>query len=215
MKHLMNKHVFLIGFSLLIIVAAMGQELKNVKLSKEDRTKGIVSKYESAGNAYSSSALVLYASGFYEYEVNFCMGSQFNQGTWRRSKGQLFLKDTIEKDNLPISLKFTSEKDTIGTFAISEIKNLKGEELGDGLVYINNDSTQCLPSIGACLGTFEKIDSVKIVFGNGYRSKWIKVTHHNYSNILPVLETDFLLGNYIPLVHKKYQIMDTYLKPLE
>jgi hypothetical protein len=210
----------LILFTLFYVVActAIGQDLKKVKLTREERDKGIIEKYKAHSAAYHPQGflLLLYANKTYRYEeAGMFQNNFFNTGIWTRTKTQLILQDHINKDNIPIKLEYLSKAGTANPFVFQIVKNLKGEELTDGFVFINNDSTSCLPMMGTCLKEYAKIDSIKFVFENGYRTKWMKLAHNNYAQILPVLQTNIKMYDYGSLRYSKYKIVRSSLKGQE
>ncbi len=189
-----------------------GQDLQNVELSDQDRLNGIERRYEYQGKVHFSCVLLLYKNGKYRYEEEM-MGVKFNIGTWSQEKGEILFKDDLDKNNLPISLKYLEKIDSTQNFVIQIVRNLKSDFLTDGMVYINNDSNQCLPLTGTCLQNFKNIDSLKFVFENGYRSRWIKTTRQDYVQILPILQTDHLMYTYSPLRYFRYKKIKSGLSP--
>lgn len=154
----------------MFFIPALGltQNIKEVKLSKLDSVAGLIKKYlYSPQHGHEFSSIQLHKNGTYRYEYSAMTRTFFNEGQWARSKNELILEDKIDRDNLPITLTYSNEADTNTDFKIRIIKNLKDEELTDGFVYINNDSTQCLPLTGTCTGYYKNIDSIKVVFENG------------------------------------------------
>jgi hypothetical protein len=103
----------------------------------------------------------------------------------------------------------------VNGFKIGILKNLKGQKMEDAMVGINNDSLLCMPSEGICDSNFKSIDSIKIIFENGFSSKWIKISNYKYKKIIPIVQTNFLLSSYIDLDSKRYRLLESSIIPVE
>lgn len=214
------KHVFcrILILALLVFKTSVvfTQNLIKVKLSKKDTSNGVVRKYEyKPRDSHDFTVLMLFKNGKYYYEEKSLTKVLFNEGNWKLSNGVLDLTDNLNKVNLPVGLICMSKSDTANSFKIQIIRNLKGEYLTDGFVYINNDSNQCLPLTGTCLGEYENIDSIKVVFENGFKSKWIPVPCRDYKQLLLILQTELLMSTYTALRNNRFQVFKSYLKPKE
>lgn len=201
----------LLGF---ITSNVFAQTLTKVKLNKLEDSSGVVGRYEyRPKESHDFINLWLYKNGEYHYEEGSLTKVLFNKGKWKLLKNELILFDRLNKDNLPVSLTCLNKTDSTNTFKIQIIRNLKGEYLTDGFVYINNDSNQCLPLTGTCLEKYKNIDSVKVVFENGFKSKWIPVLCQYYKQLSLTLQSNLLMSNYTALRHYKFQVFKSYLKP--
>ena len=196
MKCLIYKLLF--AGLVLIKSNAFTQVLSKSKLSKQHDTTGIVEEYlYKPKESHEFISLRLYKNGEYYYEEGTLSNIFFNVGKWKFLNKELILNDNLDKNNLPVSVICFNKSDTINSFIIRIVQNLKGEYLTDGFVYINNDSCQCLPLTGTCLGKYNSIDSLKIVFENGFKSKWIPVTCQGYKQLGLTLNSNLSMGNSI------------------
>ena len=208
----------LIAFLLMIstgIVHAQHRDntymMKKVKLTQQDISDGIIERYVHYFWE-GGEVLELFKNGRYQYSMGRNGGDRYNEGTWKKIKGELILTDQFDKDNLPIALICLNKADTIYNFVVQIIKNLNGEELTDGFVYINNDSTSCDPLLGSCLQNYSTIDSIKVHFANGYKSKWIKTPCRNYQQLALTLQSKLSMATYDSLYFSKFRVYTTSIK---
>ena len=82
----------------------------------------------------------------------------------------------------------------------------------DALLTINNEKIRCFPSYKICNDNFESIDSIKILFEKKSSSKWLKITQEKYSQIIPIVQVDFMISNYEFFENKKYLITKSALE---
>jgi hypothetical protein len=209
----------IIVFTVLVfaINSTYSQYLKKVNLSNEEKKEGAVEKYEySSVGSYGYVGLLLYKNGTYIYKSFSFAQNLYSDGKWHRVKSVIFLNSKIEKDNIPVKLIYCNsdtlkDKET----KIKMVANLRGETFPDAFVNINNDSINCVPSMDTCFGSFNTIDRIKIVFENGYSSKWIKVVEKEYKRLQPIVQVDFNLSSYVTFKKKKYTFDKTTLKLIE
>lgn len=197
------------------LYTTQAQELKKHKLDREDVKKGVWAYYEyREKDSYGYVGLQLFKNGAYQYKVETAGYSSFSKGKWIMKNKVLLLTSDIKKNDLPVKLNYLIDSPVNASFKISIVKNLKDELLTDAFVYINNDSLQCLPLTETCLGTYDKIDRIKVVFENGMRSKWIKVEHKVYKQLQPVLQLDFNISSYEAIDSEKYKVLKSSIRLL-
>jgi hypothetical protein len=193
------------------------QDLVMRKLTDEDKKNKVHKAYEyNATDHYAVIKLCLYQDGTFYYTLNTFNQAVFSKGKWVQKDDTLILANGIKKGHVPIKLSYSNDSSAlINGFKVAIVKNLKGEEMPDGLVAINNDSNICLPSYGGmCRSDYTSIDSIKIVFENGLTSEWLKIDNR-YKQIIPVVQTNFLISSYMVFDNEKYLIQKTVLKPID
>lgn len=204
-------------FFCLLTISANSQNLKQTSLTMTDKKKGIVSKYEyNATDSYSEIRLIFLKNANFEYTLRTFNQDVFSTGKWARKGNTLTLRSHLSTNNLPVKLVYkTDTSDLINGFKIGVVRNLNGKLMTDGLVNINNDSIQCVPLMSLCYPQLTTIDSIRIVFENGMSSKWIKIEKQDYLQVVPIVQTNFLISSYIVFDNRKYQILKSSLKPIE
>ena len=200
----------------LTTIIVFSQDLEKKVLSETDRKKGILYRYAyECSDSYCEITLTLYKDNNYKYEVKSFMRDVFSSGKWTKKNNILIINSFIQKNEVPVKLVYSNDTSgMIKNFPISIVKNKKNELLLDGLVRINNDSLQCLPMSGVCIGDYKSIDSLKIVFDNGLSSRWLKVENKNFKKIIPVVQTDLSISSYIPL-KRRYKILKSSITILD
>lgn len=134
---------------------------------------------------------------------------------WRQNGNLLELKSIIPTNNVPVKLSFSDTTQLLAGFRIGIVKNLKGEEMPDGLVAINHDSLLCAPSHALCDQDFKSIDSIKVVFENGFSSQWLHVNRKEIRKVTPVIQTTFLISSYVALDNKSYRVSKSGIVPID
>lgn len=84
----------------------------------------------------------------------------------------------------------------------------QGQLEGPALMLIRSE---CLPMIGMCKGSFDKIARVKVVFENGMSSKWITVRGDKNKVAITIL-TDVSIRNYITMNKQLFRLDGNYLR---
>jgi hypothetical protein len=202
---------------ILLVCLAKGQSLKSQKINDEDAKKGIEKKYTwQEAHADGGVQLILFKNHRFKFIVSNLIGAKYGEGPWTIDKDVLILNTDIKKNDVPIEVVCNNDTaGNINNFAISIPRDLKGNELVDCMVRVNNDSTTCLPSYGRCDGSYASIDSIKAVFDNGMTSKWISVPKGNGTQIHITVRIDFSILSYNILDNKKYKIYKDSLVPLD
>lgn len=214
----MKRLIYVVPVFLLVFMASnvFGQILFKRNLSKQPDSIGIADEYQyRPKGSHSYISLRLYKNGNYYYEEGSLTNVLFNEGKWRMLNNELILFDKLDKSNLPVNLICLDKIDTTYSFIVQVVKNLKGQYLTDGFVYINNDSNQCLPFTATCLGKYKSIDSLKVVFENGYKSKWIPVPCNEYKQLALTLQSNISMSGYTALRYSRFRVFKSYLKPKE
>lgn len=206
----------LVLLSILLPYNILGQNLKKVKLSKADIQSGVKWRYEfNETHSFFNKTLWLFKDGRYKFSESSFARDLKSTGIWTLYKNILMLNSDIKKDNVPISISYTY--DTIGIvnrFRFGVVKNRNGEYLTDAFVNINSSSVKCLPLAGGCIGSYNTIDSVRLLFENGFTSQWIKI-EQNDKYVLIKAEIDFKISDYQSFDNFKYQLNSRQLTPVE
>lgn len=196
---------------------AISQDLVLGKLTAKDKANKVKSVYEYHGtDHYSVLRLQLCQNGTFRHTLSSFNQDIFSEGNWIQKDDTLILINSIRIGEVPIELSYSMDTAALlDGFKVGIVRNLKGDEMPDGLVVINNDSVKCAPSYGMCTGTYSSIDSIKVVFENGLYSKWLKLVKRDFVRVIPVVQTDFLISAYMPFDDRKYLIRKSTLKPLD
>lgn len=86
----MRPLIFVTLFSI-VAHSAISQDLKKVKLTKEERETGVTAKYLGYGKGYHGSRFLLFLNADKTYrfeEFAHIYGELFNAGTWSKKNGQ-------------------------------------------------------------------------------------------------------------------------------
>lgn len=211
------KVIFFFSYYCLLSFGVMGQDLAMRKLTDIDMKNKVYRAYEYNGtDHYAALKLTLYHDKTFYYTLKTFYQDVFSKGNWIQRGDTLILENSIKNGHVPIKLLYSNDSSNlINGFRVAIVRNLKGEEMPDGLVAINNDSNICLPSYGGvCRGEYTSIDSIKIVFENGLSSEWFEVGNCNCKEIIPVVQTHFLISSYMVFDKRKYLIRKSILKPI-
>lgn len=203
---------FAIAVIVLYSICGNCQALKREHVTKKDKMNGVFLKFNySAKDSYGVINLILKKDNTYSYSVNTFATHKISEGKWKMVKDLLVLESTFQMDNVPAEISYEKNAKFVDSFDIAVVQNFKGELLMDAFVLINNDTIKCLPMIGKCNASFERIDSVKVVFENGMSSKWITVKSDERKIGLTVL-TDASIGNYLVMNKRKFKLNGNYLR---
>lgn len=197
-------------------IQVKAQNLEMLELTDKDKENNVYRAYEfNAKDHFAVIKLWLYQDGNFYYTLNTFYQDVFSRGKWVQCGDILILTNSIQNGHLPVELSYSNDSSAlINGFEVGIVKNLKGEEMPDGLVAINNDSIWCAPSYGICDYNYSSIDSIKIIFENGLKSEWIKVANKDYVQIIPIVQTNFLISSYMVFDTEKYLIQESILKPI-
>ena len=210
------KYFIWILLSLLVFVVD-GQSLKSQKINEEDIKSNIEKKY-SWQDIHDEGAinLILYKNHRFKFLINGLSGTKRGVGVWRVKNDIVILNTDMKMNSVPVEVVRNSDtKGNVDGFNISIPKDIKGNDLFDCMVRVNNDSTTCLPSYGKCDGHYTFIDSVKVVFGNGMSSQWVSVMGSQRAQIHITIQTDYPISSYYVLDNKKYKIFNDRLVPID
>lgn len=190
-----------------------GQTLKRVSSSKAERVKGTFMKFEYyPKDDFAGCELILKKDGTYSYGQHACVSSSKSEGRWTIHQQVLTLESTLQQDNIPVLL--SNEGGVfVDSSKIAIVRNNRNELLTDAFVLVNSDTVKCLPYAGMCVGSFEKINRVKVLFENGMSSKWIPVEAGRDRVSLIVL-TDEQIAVYMVMHNRRFKMRGRYLKSL-
>jgi hypothetical protein len=71
-----------------------------------------------------------------------------------------------------------------------------------------------MPISGLCFGSYNTIDSVRLIFENGFTSKWMKVLNRPEKYIAIKVETDLEIESYASFDNFRYQIVGNELREI-
>ena len=145
--------------------------------------QGVSLKYSHEEEGAGVVQLLLKTDGTFLYNKNTSADQQISEGKWVLKKEYITLNSTLQKNNIPIKLNYGNNGDFVDDLNIAVVKNIRNLPLTDAFVFVNNDSTKCLPLMGRCNCLFKTIKKVKVVFENGLSSKWISVKKKKPQNI--------------------------------
>ena len=205
--------------SIFVIVTnyVASQTLLMSPLSNDEKKRGVVNKYRYVEKgSYGIITLLMFKNGNFEYEMKSFNRDRVSKGKWKRAKDLIILQSNFKTSKVPVNIAYSSDKSMrINGCKFNAVKNLKGEEITDAMIKINNDTIQCLPSYGSCYGNYTSIDSIKITFENGMSSEWIKISYCETKQIVITVEMDFLPAVYFPFDKLKYKVGKNFLKPIK
>src|SRR5688572_20910119 len=210
-------------------VTTIGQEFNKQKLGKEDISNGVLARYtiESFENAVQ---LTLFKNHLFVYRYKSTGFDQFSQGKWRRNRNFLILTSNVDSNNVSTKCLLL-ESDTIRTYferhkysdtnppvyttPVQVPINLKGELIPDAKVYINNDTTYCFPFFDTCVGGFRMIQRIRVHYGEGFKSKWIRINNSGFKRLLCIAQVDIEFNNYISFKNHRLKIEGDKLKSID
>ncbi|UPK72340.1 hypothetical protein [Chitinophaga filiformis] len=206
------KAFFVVVIVILFSSQLKGQTLTKKKLTKHDIRTGVLMKfYSSANDSYGTVELLLMKDRTFLYNLNAIANNGVSQGKWEIANGVLMLQSSLQIDNVPIEISSDSNRRFVYKSNIAIVENTKHELLTDAVVLINEDSIKCLPMIGSCNGSFDRITRVKVVFENGMSSKWITIEGNKNKVAITVL-TDVPISRYIVMNKQRFILSGKYLK---
>ena len=209
------KIILTISYLLVSNSLLFAQELMKAKCKNEDKKNNLLSSYEyNATDHYMNIKLLLFKDSTFQFTLNSFNRDLFSNGKWTERDSTLILKSNLNSENIPIKLIYSDSVNGISNLKIGVIRNLVGEEMPDALALVNNKSIKCIPSYGICNKEFETIDSIKIFFESGPSSKWLQIEKSKYSQIIPIVEVNFLISNYMFFEDRKYRILNSSIKPI-
>lgn len=210
------KKMMLFIACVLTVGSLNAQNLKKAPRSKEDISNKVWRKYEDIGKVDGGVWLILYANKRYRYHISTTNYNAFSNGSWDRVGMDLFLTSDYDSTNIPITTECLSEQknsENSKTKSIFPIPvNMKGELLSDSRVYINNDSSYCFPFFDTCINSTSSIDSIRVDFGSGFKSRWVTINKTKCSQIAITANIDFELASYLVFKKLKYKIVGSILK---
>jgi len=204
------------------------QNFKKLKLTKQNQIDGVQSIYLNV-EFEGHQKLIIYRNNRFFYEEGGTEYSAYGEGVWKQRSNIITINSSIDSSNVPVKLYYF-DTDTTKTYywgardskleaplyryKVQVPVNLKNNFLPDSRIYINNDSSYCFPYFDTCLGPINTYKKIKIDFGNGYKTKWIKIENKDFKRLLVVAQTEFELKNYLCLKHKKFKIIGNQLKKI-
>jgi len=167
-----------------------------------------------------NQVIQLFQNKRFQYNTSGTSYQRFYVGKWLINKDTLILENGIDLQNIPIVIKYMKDsfKDTTdllrsfnkGPFLMP--RNRKGQLFRDADISINNDSIRYSPFFDTTFGNYKKIDSIRIDFGGGFVTKWVKVKKISGYKILAVAQIDFLLDDYDSTKEQRFKMKHSTLE---
>lgn len=204
--------------SFFVVQMVHSQDLSLVTLTKEDSGKGVQYHYqwESQDGHVAVIDLFLLKEQRFKYAIASNVYNVFSTGQWISDGKMLTLNSEYQKGTLPVQISYR-KRDT-ADFDVRElafVKDLNGKSLSYAFIHVNNDSITCMYGDLMCIGTYNQIESIKVVLeNNGPSSKWITVAQHEGLIQITVL-TKLDLARYLVLNDEKYMINGNKLSPAD
>lgn len=201
-----------------VCIQLEAQDFTLGRLTAKDKKDHVLSAYAYVSPPHGRGQLLLYQNGTFYYSHSVAMQSEdvFSQGTWFKKGDTLVLDNAIKNGHVPIQLSYSMDSSQLlDGFRVGVVKNLKGDEMTDGLIAINREANLCVPTYGGlCAEEYKTIDSIKVVFENGLSSGWLKIENRPFVLVTPIVQTTFPITFYMVFDQRKYLIGKTSLKPL-
>lgn len=191
-----------------------GQSLKRKSLTKSDKENDVRWRYEyRSEEGFWGKSLLLFKNGRYKYASGGCLQSFFSEGRWAVIDKVMVLNSDVKKNDVPVSVSYTEDTtDIVNAFRFGIVRNRKGDLMTDAFVNINSDSVQCLPMAGGCGGAYNRIDSVRLLFENGFTSRWTRIAN-NDKYVLIKAEVDSKIEGYESFDNFRYRLAGKFLIP--
>jgi len=206
---MLKKTFFISLFILSVIIVDAQRTLTKIPITKDDELKGVISKYifiVPKGYHHVETILTLFKNGNYEYFEADLPQSYYSAGKWKLKNKNLILNSDLQQNEVPIKIEYLTDSSVNKITKIGEIQDPKYNSWAFSHVLINNDSTICFPASLYCKGSYTKIDSIKVLFGDRMSSKWIKVKDDSFQKLQLILDIDENIMAYIPMCNKYFAI---------
>ena len=202
MKKYLNLIFVVVFFSLKI---CNSQELEKAQLSQKERQESVIEKYIFSGSE-ESIILLLYQNGAYSYNsFTNIIGERFSEGYWIRTGKILELNSSYGANRLPIYITYTKVLDKPNKIGIQGVININGDVLENAIIAVNNDSTKCSTIMDTCLGSFHKIERVRVFLSKGdCFSNWIEVNQMSLGSLSIVVQSAIDFDKYLVFNNRKY-----------
>ena len=221
--------IILLTLAVCLSVCLKAQDFEMLSLTEQDEQNGILHIY-SGGNFEVLNQLILYKDKSFYYQYKHLGYDIFSRGKWIRKDDVFILNSDVDSNNVPVKFVFFNT-DTVKTYYDTTLYkdsfppiyhtkfqvpvNLKAEPLFDAIIYINKEVNYCFPFFDTCVGNTEKIEKVKVNFGNGFKSKWLPINVSDFRRSLCIAQVDFLFANYVSYKNYKLKIIGDKLKHLD
>jgi hypothetical protein len=218
-----SKHKYLFLLLTVFWISAIAQNLTKIKTIQKDTS--IFGKYTwEMHDKYHGAQidLVLYKNKTFKYNSYFPLGRyDSSEGNFRISKGKLILNSYLQKDSIPVEIKYVDTPlTTLTNTRLFYPKNNKGETIGIIFYNFNYDTSFdniYIPLISSDSLVPKSITALKVNFNyNSFSTPWIPIQPTD-KNIEVIIKTDHNFDSYKELVfkNKKYVIKDKKLIELK
>lgn len=175
--------------SIITLIVAQIFLLLSVSCAQTRNLKAIPGEYlytDSFLNAGIHSHLKLFKDGKYEYEEGTHMQKYHSSGKWTLKGDILTLNSSINRKNIPVTIREKIVDSLKENISFSLVKNLDGDIM-DAIFYFNGDTTRyCIPLLeSGCDKKVGTIDSFKIGFSHESYTPWFKLKNKK-NNLLDV-----------------------------
>lgn len=203
-------------FKFVFMFAAQAQLLECIPISDSERIAGIDKRYMNV-NAYDGFIeLVLYKNSVYQYRIESTNNSRFSTGNWKIKQNLLYLTSTLMHNNIPVKVDVQDGMDPQLRKTVFTIpSDLLGNDYPDAKIFLNRYKSFCFPFFDTCVAVPSKIHRIKVDFGNGFRSSWIRKKADSRNRIILVAQTRENLNQYLVFKKRRYRIVDQGLELLK
>lgn len=221
--------IILLIITVYVNVCLKAQDFRLLPLTQHNRQNGVLHIY-SGGNFEVLNQLTLYKDKNFYYQYKHLGSDIFSRGKWTQKDGVYILNSDVDSNDVPVKFLFFNT-DTIKTYYDRTVYkdsfpptyktnfqvpiNLKAEPLLDAIIYINEEANYCFPFFDTCIGNNNKIEKVRVNFGNDFKSKWFPLDITDFKRSLCIAQVDFLFTNYISYKDYKLKIVGNKLNRLD
>jgi hypothetical protein len=209
-----SKHKYLFLLLTVFWISAIAQNLTKIKATQKDTSIFATYTWEMHDKYHGAQIdLILYKNKTFKYNSYFPHGRyDSSEGNFRISKGKLILNSYLQKDSIPVEIKYVDTPlTTLTTSRLYYPKNNKGEMIGMAYYNLNYDTSfekTYVPLISRDSLVPKSITALKVSFNyNSFSTPWIPIQATD-KNIEVIIKTDHNFDYYKELVfkNKKYTI---------
>jgi len=212
-----SKAILMFGiFMFVFLFAAQAQLLERIPISDSERIAGIDRRYMNVNTYDGFTELVLYKNNIYQYRIESTNYSRFSTGNWKIKQKRLYLTSILMHNNIPVKVDVQDGIDPQIRKTIFAIPlDLLGNDYPDSKIYLNSYKSFCFPFFDTCVAVPSKTHRIKVDFGNGFRSGWIRKKPDSKNRITLVAQTEENLNQYLVFKKRQYRFVDQGLELLK
>jgi len=197
------------------LFAGQAQLLERIPISDSERIAGIDKRYMNVNTYDGFTELVLFKNNVYQYRIESTNYSKFSTGNWTTRRNLLYLTSTLRENKIPVKIEVQDGIDPLLRKSIFTIpKDLLGNDYPDTKIYLNSYNSFCFPFFDTCAGVPPQINRIKVDFGNGFRSSWMRIKLDSGNRITLVAKTKENMNQYLGFKKRQYRFVDQGIKLL-